>query len=107
MNRDDILAAARENGMKNEEYEKQMLLRGDNLSAVIGMLIGMVLFTTELLVKKEINVGLATMFFTMSAIQSIYEGVKLHKKICIIVGIIIAILAVLSLLLFIGLMVIA
>lgn len=107
MNREDILAAARENGMKNEEYEKHTLLRGDNLSAAIGMLLGMILFLAEWFVKKEMNIGLATMFFTMSAIQTIYEGVKLHKKICIIVGIFIAVLAVLSLLLFIGLMVIA
>ena len=107
MNRDDILAAARENGMKNEEYEKQTLLRGDNASVVIGMLLGMVLFMTEWIVKKEMNVGLATMFFSMSAVQSIYEGIKLHKKFCVIVGIFIAVLAALSLLLFIGLMVIA
>ena len=107
MNREDILAAARENGMRNEEYENHTLLRGDNLSATIGMILGMVLFFVELFVTKEMNIGLATMFFTMSAIQSIYEGVKLHKKICIIVGIFIAVLAVLSLLLFIGFMVIA
>ena len=44
MNREDILAAARENGMKNEEYEKHTLLRGDNLSATIGMILGMILF---------------------------------------------------------------
>ena len=107
MNREDILAAARENGMKNEEYEKHTLLRGDNLSAAIGMLLGIILFLVEWYVKKEMNIGLATMFFTMSAIQTIYEGVKLRKNICIMVGFFISLIAALLLLLFVGLMVIA
>lgn len=106
MNREDILAAARENEFKNKEYEKHTLLRGDNLSAVIGMLLAVILFFIEWWVKKDMNIGLATIIFAMSAIQSIYEGIKLDKKRCIIVGIISAIFAVLSLLLFIAMMVI-
>ena len=106
MNREDILAAARENGMKNEEYEKHAILKGDNVSALIGMLLGFVMFFAELWIKKEFDIGLATILLTMTATQTIYEGVKLHKKICIFVGLFIAVLAVLSLLLFVGAMVI-
>ncbi len=102
MNRDEILAAARENGIKNEEYERQTLLRGDNVSAIIGVSLGVILFVTELIVRKKLNIGLMTVLFTMSGIQFIYEGIKLHKRICVIIGIYIAIMAVLSLLLFIG-----
>ena len=107
MNKEDILAAARKNGAGMGEYEKQTLLRGDNLSAVIGMLLGMILFVVEWIVKGEINVGLAAMLFTISATQSIYEGIKLQKKICVIVGVFIAIIALLSLVLFALMMVVA
>ena len=107
MNREDILSAARENGMKNQEYEKQTLLRGDIISVVIGMLLGVILFIIEWIVKKEMNIGLTTTIFSMSAVQFIYEGIILHKKVYFSIGVFMAILAVLSLLLFLGLMVIA
>jgi uncharacterized membrane protein (UPF0136 family) len=105
MNREDILAAARENKMKNEEYERNTLLKGDNFSIVFGMILGAILFLTEWIVKKEMNMGLATMYFVISSIQLIYEGVKLEKKSCIIWGIFIAVLAAIALVVFIGMMV--
>lgn len=105
MNKEDILAAARENKMKNEEYERNTLLKGDNFSVVFGMILGAILFLTEWIVKKEMNMGLATMYFVISSIQLIYEGVKLEKKSCIILGIFIAVLAVIALVVFIGMMV--
>ena len=107
MNRDDILAAARERGNKNDEYERQTLLRGDNVSAISGTLLGIILFLMELLFKKKLNIGLVTLLFSMSAIEFIYEGIKLHKRICVIIGIYIAKLAVVSLLLFIGAIILA
>lgn len=107
MEKEDILAAARENRTKNEEYEKQTILRGDTISIAIGMMLGMIMFLAELFIKKDINIGMVAMFLSMLAIQTIYEGVKLHKKRSIIVGIIVAALAVLFLFLFVGLMVIA
>ena len=107
MNREDILAAARENGMKNEEYENHTLIKSGNIAVTIGMLIGMVLFFAELIIKKEINIALSTVIFSISASQSIYEGIKLRKKVCVIVGSFISVLAVLSLILFVGMMVVA
>ena len=107
MNREDILAAVHETGTKNQEYENHTLIKSGNIAAAIGMLIGAVLFLVEMIIKKEINMALATVIFSVSATQSIYEGFKLCKKTCVIVGILLAILAVLSLLLFVGLMVVA
>ena len=107
MNRDEILAAAREKGIKNQEYENHTLIKSGNIATAIGMIIGAILFLVELFVDKNINMALATVIFSIAATQSIYEGIKLHKKICLIVGCFIAVLAMLSLLLFVGLMVMA
>ena len=107
MNRDDILAAVHETGTKNQEYENHTLIKSGNIATAIGMLIGAVLFFVELIIKKEINMALATVIFSICSTQSIYEGLKRRKKACVIVGCFMAVLAVLSLLLFVGLMVIA
>ena len=105
MNKEEILAAARENGFKGEEYEKDTMLKGDNLAFNIGMIAGIILFFTELIVKKQLHFGLTTMLLLMSAVQAIHEGIKLKKKLYIIVGIGFSIMTVLSILGFIGVMV--
>ena len=107
MNREDILAAARENGNKTGEYEKQTLLRGDNIASVAGMLLGIILLLVELWIKKEVNMALASVIFTISSIQSIYEGIKLHKKLCIAVGIFVGVCGIFALVIFALMMVVA
>lgn len=107
MDREEILAAARENKAKNEEYENDTSIRGGNFSILIGLLIGIVIVLVEMLVTRKVNFGLSTTIFATASIQAIYDAVRLRKKGAAIWGIYCAVSALFSFVMFIGTMVVS
>jgi hypothetical protein len=106
MDRDEILKSAQNNGNKGKEYERHALLRGDNIAACIGMLIGIVMILAKLWVKKEFDFGVCGIVFIVSCIQSINEGAKFKKWWLIVAGIVEGLIALIMLLAYVGALII-
>lgn len=107
MDRNETLELARKKGIANEEYENHLLHRSEFLASMLGTFLGLVIATVEVCVTKEWNFGLLTVLFATDAFQHIYQGRKLHRKLLIAAGLCMVLLAFVTLLAFIGTMVIA
>ena len=107
MDRDELLALAREKRTANEEYENHLLYRSEFLASMLGTALGIIIAVIEVCVTKKGNFGIMTVLFSADAFQLIYQGCRLHKKFYVVAGIWMAILAVVTMLAFIGTMVIA
>lgn len=101
MDKEQILAAARNNKSRGQEYENREYMRGSLLSVFVTLLVGSCLFLLELIVNKSINVGLIALAMTTAAVDSLYEGIKLKRRHMTVVGILLSLGAILAILLFI------
>ena len=96
MNKEDILKAAQKE-KKGSEFEQKSELKSNLLSAITALIVGAFLFFFEYLKTGALNWGIATMVLTACATQSLYEGIKIKKLAKIILGVILALLAVVAL----------
>lgn len=102
MNRDEILNAAQNNGNKGKEYERFFMLRKDYRAMCIGLLAGIFMVLGKLIFLKQIDTGLAGVIFLIYGLQSIQEGEGVNRKINLILGIISLLMAVITILAYIG-----
>lgn len=102
MNREEILLAAQAEKQETGEYENTIARKAIMYGAAVGVMLCTVMLVVELWVFKKIDLGKPTMLFAISGFANLYEGLKCRVKKKIISGIIEMIVAVLSLLLYIG-----
>jgi hypothetical protein len=102
MEKNKILEAARNNKSRGCEYESKESMRSSILGAVIAMLVGIVLFMVEYLVKDTVNVSLIAVGITAACVQALYEGIKNKKTYLIIIGCVDTVFVVFSILVFIA-----
>ncbi len=98
-NNEEILQAAR-NEKGHAEYDRDVLLHGDNKAANIAGIAAIALFLVKWFSQRQLEFGFAFIAFLISAIQLIMDGAKLRKPFRLVAGIIAALLGVFSLLLF-------
>lgn len=101
MNREEILASAKENKERGKEFERQEKMRGDTIASYIGLLIGIAMIVAELWIKKQFNYGVCAIVFLVTSIQSLNEGIKLHKWWLVCLGIFEGLVSLLMLFMFI------
>lgn len=77
------------------------------MASLFGTALGIIIAVVEVCVTKKWKFGLLTVLFSADAFQWIYQGCRLHKKRYVAAGIWSAVLAVVTMLAFIGTMVIA
>ena len=87
MEREEILKAAIKNNAKGEEYENRVSVSGNLYGSAVAILLGIILFVVELLVRGSLNTGLLAVGFVSSAVQFIYEGVKINKRLFVAIGV--------------------
>ena len=102
MDKERILAAARNDKYRGQEYENEETSRASLLSVFISLTVGIGLFLLEFFVKKTINIGLLAVGLTTAGVDSLYEGIKLNRRHITIMGIIMSLLAIVAILLFIA-----
>ena len=79
MEKDKILAAARNEKHRGKEFENKETTRSGLLGSAIALLVGIVLFLLEYFVKDSVNVGLLAVGMTAVSVDSLYEGIKLKR----------------------------
>lgn len=102
MNRDEILNAAQNNGNKGKEYERFFMLRKDYRAMCIGLLAGIFMILVKLIFLKQMDTGLASVIFLIYGLQSLQEGEGLNRKINLVLGIISLLMAVTTILAYLG-----
>lgn len=100
MDKEKILAAARNDKYRGQEYENKESTRGSLLSVFVTLIVGSLLFLLEFLVNKSINLGLIALVFTTAGVDSLYEGIKLKRHHATIVGILMSLCAIVAILCF-------
>ena len=83
-----ILAAARRNESRGNEYENRMRVWSRPVGEFVSLLVGAFLFFFEYYKTGNRNLSIIAVFFTASGISSLYEGIKNRRSIVIVTGII-------------------
>ena len=100
MDKEKILAAARNDKRRGQEYENKESIRGSLLGELITLIIGVGLFLLEYYVKNSINFGLIAVVFTASGVDALYEGIRLKKHHLTMIGSLMSLGAVVAILFF-------
>lgn len=101
MDKERILAAARNDKHRGQEYENKESIRGILLGELITLIIGVGLFLLEYYMKNSINIGLIAVVLTAAGVDSLYEGIKLKKLHLTMVGSLMCLGAIVAILFFI------
>ena len=86
MKNEDILLAAQKEKNRGQEYESKASVKSSLLGSAVAVLVGVVLFMLEYLIKDSVNVGLIAVGMTASGVQSLVEGIKVKKTYLIVIG---------------------
>ena len=87
MEKEEILAAAAQLKNKGEEYESKVISRGSIYGSVAAGILGFLLCLFESFVSRRVNMGIIAVGLIASAVQFLYEGIKIKKKFFIAIGI--------------------
>ena len=86
MNREKILESARNSKDKGCEFENRVWALSSLIGPIAAIIVGAVLFLTELTVKKTFNAELICVGMTAAGVQLLYIGIKMRKIHYIIIG---------------------
>lgn len=79
MNKEEILAKARQENVYGDEREKKIRIHRDAFSCWGVIILGTIMMVIKL-VRVESPADIITLFFCMSATASLYEAIKTKKK---------------------------
>ena len=102
MDKDKILAAARNEKHRGKEFENKETTRSGLLGSAIAMFVGLALFLLEYFLKDSVNIGLIAVGMTATGVDALYEGIKLKRYYMTVIGIIQILIALFAILLFIA-----
>ena len=102
MDKDTILAAARNEKHKGKEFENKESARSGLLSSAIALLVGIGLFLLEYFVRDSVNIGLIAVGMTACGVDYLYTGVKLKQHYKTVIGTVQLLIALLFILFFVA-----
>ena len=102
MDNTSILAAARKDKHRGQEYENKESIRSNLLSSAITLAIAGVLLLVEILATDHWNVSLIIVILVFTGVDRLYEGLKLKRHLKTISGIIKLLVALVFVFIFIG-----
>lgn len=93
MDKEKILAAAKNEKRKGHEFEDKVMFRGDTWAVIFTCLISLILLGIEYFSKGTLNTGIITVSMTTVAVENLHTGFKLKKKLYSVSGIICLLMA--------------
>lgn len=100
MDKEKILADARNEKHKGKEFEIKESARSSLLSSSIALIVGIILFWLEYFVRDSVNIGLLAVGMTACGVDYLYTGIKLKQHYKTVIGVIQLLFALLFILLF-------
>ena len=101
MDRNQILAAARQEKNRGKELDNKEAVRGDLLAGIIAITMMILMGFFEFFVQGTINFGYLAVLMAMGTAQALYQGIKNKKAYLIVVGVVDGLLAIMAVLLYI------
>lgn len=86
MDKENILAAARNQKERGREYETKEAMRSNLLSYAATLLLGMILFVVEYFAKGTVHWGMIALGLVAVGVDTLYVGIRLKKPIKIALG---------------------
>lgn len=86
MEKHEILEAAQKNKKSGCEYESKESIKSDLIASLSALIIGVVLFLIEYFVRESFNISLLAVGLIAGSVQSLYDGVRNKKTLCILFG---------------------
>lgn len=102
MDKEKILAAARNEKYRSKELENKESIRSSLLGSAVALVVGIALFLLEYFVQDSVNVGLVAVGMSATGVDALYEGFKLKRHYMTVIGVSQMIIAILAILLFIA-----
>ena len=102
MDKEKILAAARNEKYRGKEFENEETARSGLLGGAIALLVGVALFLLEYFLKDSVNVDLIAVGMTAAGVDSFYEGIRLKRHYMTAIGISQMLIALCAILVFVG-----
>ncbi|MBQ1196914.1 MAG: hypothetical protein IIX44_11785 [Clostridia bacterium] len=97
MKNDDILKAAQRNKIRGKEFENREETLSTMISYITSIIVGTILFVVEYYSKGHLNISLIIVAITAIGSDTLYKGIRLKKKLSIVMGIILSTIALLAL----------
>lgn len=94
VNKEQILESAKRNKQRGSEYENRELDNGYLWGNFVAYLIIFLMMIMEYFMNGSVNMGVITVGLTMLAVQTLYQAIKIRKKMYFIMGIIVCVLAI-------------
>ncbi|MBQ2818791.1 MAG: hypothetical protein IJF14_00215 [Clostridia bacterium] len=94
MDKEQILKYAKENKYKGTEFENNIFSRSIMLSQLCAIFVSLLLIILDYVVNKSIDIRLLSIIATILGSQLTFEGIKIKKRLSVILGIIFLIVSV-------------
>ena len=102
MNKEDILKAAQAEASEQGEYETEQGKKSVIIATASGLLLCALMIAFELVKYNRVDYGKPAIIFFMISIMNFYEGIKTNQKKKVILATVEMILAIISLIIYIG-----
>lgn len=102
MDKEKILAAARCDKNRGQEYENDIFNRSGLLVSSTALILSGLLMLVEVFTKGSVNAGLLAVGTAAAGIDCLWEGLSLKKRPKIAYGIVLLLLAIAAIVAFIG-----
>ena len=86
MDKESILAAARSDTYRGQEYERKESVRSNLLSSAIALIVAGILLIIEFWATKRWNLSLIIIILIFAGVDSLYEGIRFKKGRTITIG---------------------
>ena len=87
MDKDKILASAKKDKQKGQEYENQEMKKNGNWSLLGGVIVATIMILIEYFKCGTLNVALIVTLSIMAGIMNFLDGIKVRKKLWIFCGV--------------------
>lgn len=94
MDKSKILERARQEKRKGQEYENREMMKNSNWSLLVGVIAAAIMMLIEYLNQGTVNSPLIVMVSAMAGVMNFLDGIKVKKKVLIILGILESVLAI-------------
>lgn len=94
MDKSKILERARQEKRKGQEYEHREMMKNSNWSLLVGVIAAAIMMLIEYLNQGTVNSPLIVMVSAMAGVMNFLDGIKVKKKVLIILGILESVLAI-------------
>lgn len=80
INKDEILSKSRKENKDKDLYKIEVEIQAGNIGSITAILLGTILFVTQILIGDGFDFGLYAVIFSVSAAGFIFKAIRMKRK---------------------------